>query len=95
MRVATRLVAGQDSRRQRLVEIDDDDLFPTIAKLAGQGMPSDRVIDGKDIGDVLLGKPGAKSPHKTLFYEKDGVRRAMETRSLSEATGLGHRTLRP
>jgi arylsulfatase A-like enzyme/sucrose-6-phosphate hydrolase SacC (GH32 family) len=50
------------------------DLLPTIAKLAGKSAPKDRTIDGKDIGDILLGKPGAKSPHKTLFYEKDGVR---------------------
>lgn len=50
------------------------DLLPTIAKLAGKSAPKDRTIDGKDIGDILLGKPGTKSPHKTLFYEKDGVR---------------------
>ncbi|MGB0580648.1 MAG: sulfatase-like hydrolase/transferase, partial [Limisphaerales bacterium] len=50
------------------------DLLPTIAKIAGQSPPTDRIIDGKDISDILLGKPGAKSPHKTLFYEKDGVR---------------------
>ena len=50
------------------------DLFPTIAKLAGQQVPNDRIVDGEDIGDILLGKPGAKSPHRTLFYEKDGIR---------------------
>ena len=50
------------------------DLFPTIAKLAGLKVPSDRIIDGKNIGDILLGKSGAKSPHQTLFYEKDGIR---------------------
>jgi arylsulfatase A len=50
------------------------DMLPTIAKLAGAKVPSDRIIDGKDISDVLLGKKGAKSPHTTLFYETDGVR---------------------
>ncbi len=51
------------------------DLLPTIAKFAGQPTPSDRIIDGHDISDILLGKPGAKSPHETLYYENDGIRR--------------------
>ena len=50
------------------------DILPTIAKLAGQPKPQDRVIDGHDISDILLGKNKAKSPHETLYYEKDGVR---------------------
>jgi len=50
------------------------DIFPTIAKLVGGKVPTDRIIDGKDISDVLLGKKGARSPHTTLFYEVDGVR---------------------
>jgi len=50
------------------------DLLPTFAKLAGQPVPTDRIIDGKDIGDILLGKKGAKSPHETLFYEDGGIR---------------------
>jgi len=37
-------------------------------------VPSDRIIDGKDILDILLGKEGAKSPHDTLYYEVDGIR---------------------
>ena len=44
------------------------DLHPTFAKLAGAEMPTDRVIDGKDIWDTLLGK--AKSPHKAFFYHR-------------------------
>jgi arylsulfatase len=32
------------------------DLFPTFAKLAGGSVPSDRVIDGVDVSDFLLGK---------------------------------------
>ncbi len=50
------------------------DVLPTIAKLAGQPVPSDRIIDGKDVSDILLGKPDAKSPHETLYYENDGIR---------------------
>lgn len=47
------------------------DLLPTIARLIG-GKLSERKIDGKDILDLLEGKPGAKSPHKSLvFYGGD------------------------
>ncbi|TWU44802.1 Arylsulfatase [Rubripirellula tenax] len=44
------------------------DLLPTLAKLAGGKIPSDRVIDGKDIWPLLAGKPDAKSPHEAIFY---------------------------
>jgi len=44
------------------------DLFPTIAARAGATLPTDRVIDGKDIWPLLTGRPGAVSPHEVLFY---------------------------
>lgn len=44
------------------------DLLPTFAKLAGAKVPSDRVIDGKDIWPVLTGK--SKSPHEVFFYHR-------------------------
>jgi arylsulfatase A-like enzyme len=50
------------------------DLLPTVARLTGQPVPADRVIDGKNVSDILLGKPEAKSPHETLYYENDGIR---------------------
>jgi hypothetical protein len=50
------------------------DVLPTVAKLTGQPIPTDRIIDGKDVSDILLGKDGAKSPHETLYYENDGIR---------------------
>ena len=50
------------------------DLLPTFAKLAGAKVPTDRIIDGHDISDMLLGKEGAKSPHDVLYYENDGIR---------------------
>jgi arylsulfatase A len=50
------------------------DVLPTVANLAGQAIPEDRIIDGHDVSDILLGKPNAKSPHKYLYYEKDGIR---------------------
>ncbi|MBI4600528.1 MAG: sulfatase [Planctomycetes bacterium] len=43
------------------------DLLPTIAALAGAELPR-RAIDGKDIGPILRGEPGAKSPHEALFF---------------------------
>jgi len=51
------------------------DVLPTIAKLAGQPVPKDRIIDGQDVGPILLGKTKAKSPHQYLYYEKDGIRK--------------------
>jgi arylsulfatase A-like enzyme len=44
------------------------DLFNTFAKLAGAAVPTDRVIDGKDISPLLLGEAGAKSPHESFYY---------------------------
>ncbi|TWT78881.1 Arylsulfatase [Planctomycetes bacterium CA13] len=51
------------------------DLLPSLARLVGGDVPTDRKIDGKDALDILLGKPGAKSPHHLHFYEVDGIRR--------------------
>ncbi|TWU54321.1 Arylsulfatase [Rubripirellula tenax] len=42
------------------------DLLPTFAKLAGAAIPTDRVIDGKDIWPTLIGD--AQTPHKAFFY---------------------------
>ncbi|HWA96931.1 MAG TPA: sulfatase-like hydrolase/transferase, partial [Pirellulales bacterium] len=42
------------------------DLLPTLAHLAGAQLP--RPVDGKDITDVLMGKPGVKSPYESFFY---------------------------
>lgn len=44
------------------------DLLPTLATLAGAKLMDDRVIDGRDIGPLLLGAPEAKSPHQAFFY---------------------------
>jgi len=51
------------------------DILPTFARLAGAEASKDRVIDGEDISELLLAKPGARSPHGVHFYEIDGVRR--------------------
>jgi arylsulfatase A-like enzyme len=42
------------------------DLLPTFANLAGAEVPTDRVIDGKDIWPVLT--ESSVSPHEVFFY---------------------------
>ncbi len=55
------------------------DLLPTFAKWAGGKVPKDRVIDGKDVGDLFLGKPGAKTPHDRFFYHQADNLRAVRS----------------
>ena len=42
------------------------DLLPTLAKIAGAGVPADRIIDGRDIFPVL--RDEARSPHDYLYF---------------------------
>lgn len=44
------------------------DLLPTLAKLAGASLPADRVIDGKDLGPLLVKPSASRSPHEAFFY---------------------------
>lgn len=44
------------------------DLLPTFARLAGTKQQSDRIIDGKDIWQLMSGKKDAKSPHEAFYY---------------------------
>ena len=44
------------------------DVLPTFAQLAGAEVPGDRVIDGKDIRDLIHGVEGAKSPSNSFLY---------------------------
>lgn len=50
------------------------DMMPTFAHLAGGHVPTDRVIDGRDIWPLMSGKRGAKSPHAYFFYGTLAVR---------------------
>jgi arylsulfatase A-like enzyme len=43
------------------------DVLPTLARLAGAPLP-ERLIDGKDIHPLLLGREGARSPHEALYF---------------------------
>ena len=65
-------VARWPGRFLRELESDEAitgmDLLPTLTRLAGGDVPNDRVIDGKDIWPLLVGKPDAKSPHEAIYY---------------------------
>jgi arylsulfatase A len=52
------------------------DVLPTVAKLTGGKVPTDRIIDGKDITPLIFGKEGAKSPHECyiLAHGRGAVR---------------------
>lgn len=66
------------------------DLLPTFAKLAGAQVPSDRVIDGKDIWPTLTGV--AMSPHETFFYHKGDSLRAVRSGKWKLHTDKGRPT---
>lgn len=44
------------------------DLFPTFAKIAGGKVPKDRVIDGMDVSDFLLGKSKKSGRDGVVVY---------------------------
>jgi arylsulfatase A-like enzyme len=50
------------------------DFMPTFANLAGFKVPNDRVIDGVDQTDLLLGK-NPRGNRKTFVYRNNGIRR--------------------
>ncbi len=50
------------------------DILPTIARVTGTALPSDRIIDGRDIWQVIDGSGQAEQPHEALFfYWLDGL----------------------
>ena len=53
------------------------DLLPTFAKLAGTKIPTDRIIDGKDISGVLTGE--AETPHEAFFYHRGNMLSAVRS----------------
>jgi len=59
MRYPGRIAAGSVSKRMFCTV----DLLPTLAHLAGVGLPGNP-IDGKNVWDLVTGKPGAVNPHE-------------------------------
>ena len=49
------------------------DLLPTLAKLAGAQAPSDRVIDGKNIGPLMFEEEEATGRDTFLYFFKDNI----------------------
>ncbi|MBE0537324.1 MAG: sulfatase [Phycisphaerae bacterium] len=58
MKYPGRIKAGTASGRA----FSTIDILPTVAHLAGAPLP-DNPIDGKNVWDLITGKPGAKNPH--------------------------------
>ncbi len=44
------------------------DLLPTLARLAGAPVSTERIIDGRDMWPLLAGQPNASSPHDALYF---------------------------
>ena len=44
------------------------DLLPTVVTLAGGAVPTDRIIDGRDLGPLLTGRAPARPLHEALFF---------------------------
>lgn len=44
------------------------DLLPTFAKLGKAKAPTDRILDGLDITDILAGEPKAANPREVFYY---------------------------
>ena len=55
------------------------DVFPTLAELAGATVPNDRVIDGKNILPLMMGKGGATSPHEAYYYYRGTTLQAIRS----------------
>jgi len=71
------------------------DLLPTLAGLAGAKLPTDRIIDGKDVWPLMAGQPGAKDPNEAFFYYRGYRLEAVRSGKwkLSFERGAGKRTL--
>ena len=66
------------------------DLLPTFAKLAGAAIPSDRVIDGKNIWQTLIGD--AQTPHEAFFYHRGNTLQAVRSGKWKLHTNKGKAT---
>ncbi len=89
MRWPGKIPAGSECREMAWTM----DLLPTIAKLAGNTAPTDRIIDGRDIWPLMSGQPGAKTPHEAFYYYWD---RGLEAvRSGPWKLHLGHEYVKP
>ena len=68
------------------------DLFPTIVKLAGGKVPSDRPIDGRDISRLLT-VPGATAKDHEFFYFRTSAIQALRVGKWKLHVGRGDQAL--
>lgn len=68
------------------------DLLPTLAKITSTTLPT-HPIDGLDIGPLLFGRRGARSPHEALFFYWD--RHLQAVRSGPWKLHLAHSYVKP
>lgn len=64
MRWPGKIPAGSESNEI----VHEMDLFPTLAKIAGGKVPDDRIIDGIDMSDFLLGKKKKSGRESVIVY---------------------------
>jgi arylsulfatase A len=55
------------------------DLLPTLARLAGATLPTDRILDGHDLWPLLSGADDAVSPYERFFYYRSGELQAVRS----------------
>jgi arylsulfatase A len=55
------------------------DVMPTLAGFAGGKVPTDRIIDGHDIGRLVFGGDGAASEYEEFFYYKQNSLEAVRS----------------
>lgn len=66
MRWPGKIPAGQTNNELTL----SMDFYPTLAQLGGAQVPTDRIIDGKDIRPLMFNEPNTTSQHDAFFYYK-------------------------
>ena len=55
------------------------DFLPTIASLVNIPLPADRIIDGKNIWQLVTAAPNAHSPHDAYFYYRENELQAVRS----------------
>ena len=53
------------------------DIMPTVAGLVGSPLPSDRVIDGKDLAPILFNEPSSADAYDVFYYYFTGKLQAV------------------
>ena len=69
------------------------DLLPTIAHVIGARLPTDRILDGKDIRPLMFNTPGALSPHEAFYCYYGGQLQAIRDRRWKLHFPHSYRTL--